>query len=51
MIIALATQKGKTIYQLNMKSTFLYGELSKEVFVKQLKGYEQNDDPHKVYKL
>lgn len=51
MIIALVAQKGWKIYQLNVKSTFLYGELNKEVFVEQPRGYEQKDNLQKVYKL
>ena len=51
MIIALVAQKGWTIYQLDVKSAFLHGELSEEVYVEQPKGYIQQDDPQKVYKL
>ncbi|RVW13626.1 Retrovirus-related Pol polyprotein from transposon RE1 [Vitis vinifera] len=51
MIIALAAQRNWTIYQLDVKSAFLHGELSEEVFVEQPRGYEQKDNPHKVYKL
>lgn len=51
MIIALAAQKGWTVYQLDVKSAFLHGELSEEVYVEQPKGYVQKDDPQKVYKL
>ena len=50
MIIALAAQRNWTIYQLNVKSAFLHRELSEEVFVEQPKGYDQKDNPHKVYK-
>ena len=39
MIIALAAQKGWTIYQLDVKSTFLHGELSEKVYVEQPRGY------------
>nr|DAD39485.1 TPA_asm: hypothetical protein HUJ06_013808 [Nelumbo nucifera] len=51
IITALAAQKSWTIYQLDVKSVFLHGELSEEVFVEQPRGYEQKDNPHKVYKL
>jgi len=33
LIIALAAQEGWSIFQLDVKSAFLHGELSKEVFV------------------
>nr|KYP62892.1 Retrovirus-related Pol polyprotein from transposon TNT 1-94 [Cajanus cajan] len=51
MIIALAAQKGWLVYQLDVKSAFLHGELNDEVYVEQPKGYVQKDDPQKVYKL
>jgi hypothetical protein len=51
MIIALAAQRSWPIYQLNVKSTFLHGELSEDVFMKQPRGYEQKEGEHKVYKL
>ena len=51
MIIALAAQRNWTIYQLDVKLAFLHGELSEEVFVEQPRGYEQKNNPHKVYKL
>lgn len=33
IIIALAAQRGWSIYQLDVKLAFLYGELSEDVFV------------------
>jgi len=51
MIIALATQRSWLIYQLDIKSAFLHGELSEDLFVEQPKGYEQKGNEHKVYKL
>jgi hypothetical protein len=51
MIIALATQRSWHIYQLDVKSAFLHGELSEDLFVEQPKGYEQKGNEHKVYKL
>ena len=40
LILALAAQKGWIVYQLDVKSAFLHGELSEEVFVEQPRGYE-----------
>jgi hypothetical protein len=51
MIIALAAQRSWLIYQLDVKSAFLHGELSEDLFVEQPKGYEQKGNKHKVYKL
>ena len=51
MIVALAAQKGWTLYQLDIKSTFLHGELNEEVHVEQSKGYELENSPQKVYRL
>lgn len=36
LVISLAAQKKWTINQLDMKSAFLHGELSEEVFIEQL---------------
>jgi hypothetical protein len=41
LIIALAAQEGWSIFQLDVKSAFLHGELSEEVFVQQPQGYEK----------
>ncbi|KAI5335657.1 hypothetical protein L3X38_025790 [Prunus dulcis] len=51
VVISLAAQKGWTIYQLDVKSAFLHGELNEEVFVTQPPGYEKTGHEHKVYKL
>jgi len=51
MVIALAAQKGWSVYQLDVKSAFLYGELNEEVFVDQPQGYVKKGDKLKVYKL
>ena len=51
MIIALAAQKNWMIFQLDVKSAFLHGELSEDVYVKQLRGYEKKGSEHLVYKL
>lgn len=51
LVIALAAQEGWNIFQLDVKSAFLHGELSEEVYVQQPQGYEQKGEEHKVYKL
>ena len=39
------------LYQMDVKSAFLNGYLNKEVFVAQLKGFEDQTHPEYVYKL
>ena len=51
MIIALAAQKNWMIFQLDVKSAFLHGELSEDVYVEQPRGYEKKGSEHLVYKL
>ena len=48
MILAFAAQRGWTIYQLDVKSTFLHGELTEDVFVEQSRGHEVMNEAHKV---
>ena len=49
MIIALVAQKNWTIFQLDVKSAFLHGELSEDVYVEQPRGYEKKGSEHLVY--
>jgi len=51
MIIALAAHKNWKIFQLDVKSAFLHGELSEDVYVEQPRGYEKKGSEHLVYKL
>lgn len=51
MIIALAASKGWQVYQLDVKSAFLYGNLTEEIYVEQPKGYIKKGSEHMVYKL
>lgn len=50
-ILALAAIKGWNVFQLDVKSAFLHGELSEVVYVDQPQGYQKKGEEHKVYKL
>ena len=51
MILALAACKGWSVYQLDVKSAFLHGELNETVFIEQPQGYEVKGEEDKVYRL
>ena len=51
MILALAACRGWDVYQLDVKSVFLHGELNEAVFIEQPQGYEIKGAEHKVYRL
>ncbi|GJT06966.1 retrovirus-related pol polyprotein from transposon TNT 1-94 [Tanacetum coccineum] len=51
IFIANATNKNMTIYQMDVKTTFLNGELREEVYVSQPEGFVDHDNPTHVYKL
>nr|GEW49405.1 retrovirus-related Pol polyprotein from transposon TNT 1-94 [Tanacetum cinerariifolium] len=51
IFIANAASKNMTIYQMNVKTTFLNGELKEEVYVSQPKGFVDPDHPTHVYRL
>lgn len=51
IIIALSAQRGWILFQLDVKLAFLHGELSENVYIEQLKGYEKKGREHLVYKL
>ncbi|GJW41422.1 retrovirus-related pol polyprotein from transposon TNT 1-94 [Tanacetum coccineum] len=49
--IANAATKNMIIYQMDVKIAFLNGDLQEEVFVSQLEGFEDPDNPTHVYRL
>nr|GEW98414.1 copia protein [Tanacetum cinerariifolium] len=49
--IANAAHKNMTIYQMDVKTALLNGELKEEVYVSQPKGFVDQDNPSHVYKL
>nr|GEX56688.1 hypothetical protein [Tanacetum cinerariifolium] len=51
IFIANAAHKNMTIYQMDVKIAFLNGELKEEVYVSQLEGFVDQDNPSHVYKL
>nr|GFC29491.1 retrovirus-related Pol polyprotein from transposon TNT 1-94 [Tanacetum cinerariifolium] len=51
LFIAYAAHKSFTIYQMNVKTTFLYGPLKEEVYVNQPDGFVDPYHPDKVYRL
>nr|GEV94343.1 retrovirus-related Pol polyprotein from transposon TNT 1-94 [Tanacetum cinerariifolium] len=51
IFIANATNKNMTIYQMDVKTSFLNGELKEEVYVSQLEGFVDPDHPTHVYHL
>nr|GEW17143.1 putative late blight resistance protein homolog R1B-23 [Tanacetum cinerariifolium] len=48
---ANVAHKNMTIYQMDVKTDFLNGELKEEVYVSQPEGYVDQDNPSHVYKL
>nr|GEU75856.1 hypothetical protein [Tanacetum cinerariifolium] len=49
--IAYVAHKSFTVYQMDVKTTFLYGPLKEEVYVNQPKGFVDPYHPDKVYRL
>ncbi|GJT24148.1 retrovirus-related pol polyprotein from transposon TNT 1-94, partial [Tanacetum coccineum] len=51
IFIANVAHKNMTIYQMDVKTAFLNGELKEEVYVSQPEGFVDQDNPSHVYKL
>ncbi|GKC83573.1 putative ribonuclease H-like domain-containing protein [Tanacetum coccineum] len=51
LFLAFASYIGFMVYQMDVKSAFLYGEIDEEVYVTQLKGFEYPHFPKHVYKV
>ncbi|GAU38467.1 hypothetical protein TSUD_151900 [Trifolium subterraneum] len=49
-VLALAASKGWCVFQLDVKSAFLHGELTEDIYVEQPLGYQRGEN-NKVYKL
>ncbi|GJV68234.1 putative ribonuclease H-like domain-containing protein, partial [Tanacetum coccineum] len=51
LFLAFASFMGFIVYQMDVKSTFLYGTIDEEVYVSQPPGFVDPDHPTKVYKV
>ena len=51
IIMALVANFDLELHQIDMKTTFLNGDLEEEVYMKQLEGFSCNDGEHLVCKL
>nr|GEV59554.1 putative ribonuclease H-like domain-containing protein [Tanacetum cinerariifolium] len=51
LLLAYASFMGFMVYQMDVKSAFLYGTIGEEVYVCQHLGFEDLDHPDKVYKV
>ncbi|GKB74420.1 putative ribonuclease H-like domain-containing protein [Tanacetum coccineum] len=51
LFLAYASYKDFEVYQMDVKSAFLYGKIEEEVYVCQPPGFEDLDFPNRVYKV
>ncbi|GJT45969.1 putative ribonuclease H-like domain-containing protein [Tanacetum coccineum] len=51
LFLAYASFKDFVVYQMDVKSAFLYGKIKEEVYVCQPPGFEDPDFPDRVYKV
>lgn len=51
LFLAFASYMGFPVYQMDVKSAFLYGTITEEVYVKQPPGFKDPAHPNKVYKV
>ena len=51
LLLALAAHEGWQVHHMDVKMTFLNGDLQEEVYVQQAPGFAQPGQEHKVYRL
>ncbi|GJZ01740.1 putative ribonuclease H-like domain-containing protein [Tanacetum coccineum] len=51
IFLAFASYMGFIVYQMDVKSAFLYGKIDEEVYVSQPPGFQDPKYPQKVYKV
>ena len=50
-LLALATQNGWKVHQMDVKTAFLNGDLKENVYMSQLQGFVEKVQDHKVCKF
>nr|GEW10932.1 retrovirus-related Pol polyprotein from transposon TNT 1-94 [Tanacetum cinerariifolium] len=51
IFLAYATHKNMVVYEMDVKTTFLNGNLREEVYISQPDGFVDQDNPNHMYKL
>ncbi|GKC32710.1 copia protein, partial [Tanacetum coccineum] len=51
LFLAYASFKDFMVYQMDVKSAFLYGKIEEEIYVYQPPGFEDPNFPDRVYKV
>nr|GFA53519.1 putative ribonuclease H-like domain-containing protein [Tanacetum cinerariifolium] len=51
LFLAYASFMGFTVYQMDVNSVFLYGTIDEKVYVMQPPGFQDPEDPDRVYKV
>ena len=51
VVLSLAASLDLEIEQLDMKTTFLHGDLEEEIYMQQPKGFEESGKEHLVFRL
>nr|GFB57888.1 integrase, catalytic region, zinc finger, CCHC-type, peptidase aspartic, catalytic [Tanacetum cinerariifolium] len=51
IFLTFAAHKNMVVYQMDVKTAFLYGNLREEVYDSQPDGFMDPDNPNRVYKL
>jgi hypothetical protein len=51
MVLAMVAQRKWKMYQLDVKSAFLHGELDEDMYVEQPLSYKKKGEEYKVFKL